>query len=68
MRFIHLWLVLADDEPGPVHGDGDHSQRGHEGRQTGNSTSQSGKSKFISLFQIWKSSSFIFIHDVVNEI
>ena len=42
--FIHLGLVLADDEPEPVHGDGDHSQGGHEGRQTGNCACQSRKS------------------------
>ena len=44
MVFIHLGLVLADDEPEPVHGDRDHSQGGHEGRQTGNCACQSEKS------------------------
>ena len=47
MVLIHLGLVLADDEPEPVHGDGDHSQGGHEGRQTGNCACKSGKSDEI---------------------
>ena len=41
LPLIHLGLVLADDEPAPVHGDGDHRQGGHEGRHAGNRASQS---------------------------
>ena len=52
MVFIHLGLVLADDEPEPVHGDGDHSQGGHEGRQTGNCACQSRKRVVIRNFQL----------------
>ena len=32
---FHLGLVLPDDEPEPVHGDGDDGQGGHEGGQAG---------------------------------
>ena len=41
----HLGLVLADDEPEPVDGDGDHRKGGHEGRQRGNGANQSWKRK-----------------------
>ena len=41
-RFFHLGLVRIDNEPEPVHGDGDHREGGHEGSHTGNSASQSG--------------------------
>ena len=37
----------ADNEPEPVHGDGDHGQGGHEGRHAGNGAGHSGRSKEI---------------------
>ena len=37
----------ADNEPEPVHGDGDHSQWGHEGRHAGNGADKAGRIKEI---------------------
>ena len=61
MVFIHLGLVLADDEPEPVHGDGDHSHGGHEGRQKRNracQSRQSNESSYLLLFAIFKYEKF----------
>ena len=33
LSLFHLGLMLPDNEPEPVHGDGDDGQGGHEGGQ-----------------------------------
>ena len=38
---FHLSLVLPDDEPEPVQGDGDDGQGGHEGGQAGERADES---------------------------